>query len=67
MNTISIRRLSDATLAKYQRIIDAGGELTPRQKRALEGHMLIADRVLVTALLQSNKNCEVSDETEAID
>ncbi len=37
MATFSIRRLSDATLAKYQRIIAEGGELTPRQQKALDG------------------------------
>jgi len=55
MATFSIRRLSDATLAKYQRIIAEGGELTPRQKQALEGHALITDRAFVDALLQSGK------------
>ena len=35
---VSLRRLSDATLKRYQNIIDAGGELTPRQQANLRSH-----------------------------
>lgn len=49
---ITLRRLSDKTLAKYQQIVESGGELTPRQKRALESHALITNRPLVEALLR---------------
>jgi len=41
--------------ALLNRIIAEGGELTPRQKRAMEGHALITDRAFVDALLQSGK------------
>lgn len=58
MATFSIRRLSDATLAKYQRIIAEGGTLTPRQKRALEGHALITNRTFVDALLRPDRREE---------
>ena len=61
MATLSIRRLSDATLAKYQRIIDEGGELTPRQKRELEGHALITNDRFVTVLLRPDKVQEAPD------
>jgi len=50
--TISIRRLSDKTLAKYQQIIADGGELTPRQKKALQGHALITNTEFIEALLR---------------
>lgn len=58
MATFSIRRLSDATLAKYQRIIAEGGTLTPRQKQALEGHALITNDRFVAALLRPDKTQE---------
>jgi hypothetical protein len=64
MATFSIRRLSDATLTKYQRILAEGGELTPRQKRALEGHALITDRAFVNALLRPDKPQEIADHGE---
>ncbi|OPZ87138.1 MAG: hypothetical protein BWY76_00610 [bacterium ADurb.Bin429] len=58
MATLSLRRLSGATLAKYQRIIESGGELTPRQKRALDGHALITNDRFIEALLRPDKESE---------
>jgi len=58
MTRISIRRLSDKTLEKYQRIISEGGELTPRQKSALVGHNLICDTAWVEALLRPDRKEE---------
>jgi len=37
MGTISLRRLSDKTLAKYEQL-EKEGKLTPRQANALWGH-----------------------------
>jgi len=37
MGTISLRRLSDKTLAKYEEL-EKEGKLTERQKHALWGH-----------------------------
>ncbi len=59
--TRTLRRLSDKTLAKYQQIIESGGELTPRQKRALEGHALITNSQVVEALLRPD-NADLEEE-----
>jgi hypothetical protein len=48
----SIRRLTEATLAKYTAIINDGGELTARQRKALEGHAMITNDKFVEALLR---------------
>lgn len=40
MGTISLRRLSDKTLKKYEEL-ERKGELTPRQEKALLGHRII--------------------------
>ena len=60
MATLSIRKLSDKTLEKYRKIIDDGGELTPRQIKALDGHALITNSAFVEALLRLGK--AVSDD-----
>jgi hypothetical protein len=41
MATLSLRRLSEKTLKKYQDIIESGGELTPRQKANLRSHQMM--------------------------
>ena len=61
MATFSIRRLTDKTLQKYQAIIADGGELTGRQKKALEGHCLITNTDFVEALLRPDKAQEKKD------
>lgn len=56
----TLHRLSDKTLAKYQQIVESGGKLTPRQKRALEGHALITNSQVVEALLRpDNAECRI--------
>ena len=44
MGTISLRRLSDKTLARYLEL-EKNGQLTPRQERALAGHRLLTPMV----------------------
>jgi len=50
MTTISMTRLSDKTLAKYEQL-EREGKLTKRQAKALSGHRMLSDFVLLGAIV----------------
>lgn len=59
MATLSLRRLSDKTLEKYQKIIESGEDLTPRQIKNLESHNLMTGefgKLLLEAMHEKAKD-----------